>query len=247
MDAVFLEVYLALYDMLNDDDEEIRDLTASTASWVLSYSSVSPGKAIALSSLNASGLLATFIAQSYSTSRYLCNKTLRYIVGQKTRASSSAGRKRLAPVSDLIAELRKESTVLFVAEKQNLFIDEIRELDVWTEALFRLAESSYDDSLFPGVCQWVLEGLAYLSGLVANQALTDGFLGWTAKPEIYTLVMRIITVASALISKDFPASRLLGQHQGTLREGLTSLLHNGRGASLHPGLLSPVEMVLQSS
>lgn len=232
--------------MLNDDDEEIRHLTASTASWVLSYSSVSPNRAISLSALNASGLLATFIAQNYPTSRPLCNKALRYIIGQKTRVSSSIGRRKLTPVCDLIAELRKESTILFVAEKQNLFIDEIRELDVWTKSLFYLAETSFSDPLFAEVCTWVSDGLFYLAKLVADPAQTDGLLGWTSKPEIYEIGMRIITISSALISKDFPVSTILGKQQDTLRGGLKSLLDNGRRALLHPGLLLRVDMALNS-
>ena len=138
VDAVFLNIYLALYDMLNDDDEEIRDLTSSTASWVLSYSSLSPGKSVSLSPLDASALLATFIAQSYSTSLSLCNTAIQYMVGQKARISSPMRRRKLIPVSDIISELRKESTVLFVEEKQNLFIDDIRDLDIWAKTILHL-------------------------------------------------------------------------------------------------------------
>lgn len=109
-----------------------------------------------------------------------------------------------------------------------------------------MAETSFSDSLFAEVCTWVSDGLSYLAALVADPAQTDGLLGWTSKPEIYELGMRIITIASALISKDFPASKFLGKQQDTLREGLKSLLDNGRSASLHPGLLSRVEMALNS-
>lgn len=71
MDAVLLDVYLVLYDLLNDDDDEIRDVAASAASWVLSRSSVSPDADVALAPLNASALLADFIIDNYSDSKLL--------------------------------------------------------------------------------------------------------------------------------------------------------------------------------
>ena len=244
-DADFLNIYLALYDMLNDDDEEIRDLAASAASWILSYSSLSPGKSVSLSPLNASEALAAFIARSYSTSTSLCNKALQYMAGQKARASNSLSKRKLIPVSDLISDLRKESTVLFVEEKQNLFIDDIRDLHIWTKSIFHLEESSFEGSSLPELCQWVSDGLFYLSGLATDKSGMDGFLGWTAKPEIYNLGMRMVAIASTFISKEFPASGMLAQQQKVLGERLKALLDNGQTVSLHPRWLSMIEMVLK--
>lgn len=230
--------------MLNDDDEEIRDVTASTASWVLSYSSVSPGKAVALDCLNAGELLAAFISQNYSSSRPLCDKILQYITGQKRRASGRVSRAKPIAVSGLISEFRKESTILFVEEKQNLFIDEDREQDLWTKSLFHLAEFAYDGSSITEVCRWVSEGLSYLCELADGNVELDGPLGWTSKPEIFTLGVRVINIAIALSSKDFPASKLVGlQQQDILREGIKSLADRGRGAALHPEWLSRAQTV----
>jgi hypothetical protein len=248
VDEVCLDIYLSIYDMLNDDDEEIRDITASTASWVLSYSSVSPGKAVALDCLNASELLTAFISQNYSSSRYLCNKVLRYITGQKPRASSPASPTKPIPASALMSEFRKESTVLFVEEKQNLFIDETRELDVWIKNLFQLTETAYDGSSIAELCGWVSEGLSYLYGFADGSVEMDGPLGWTSKPDTFTLGMRVISLAVALASKDFPASKWLGQRkQNILEEGLKSLACIGPGAALHSDWLSRAQRVLESS
>lgn len=100
MDHVFLDVYFVLYDILNDDDEELRDIAASVASWVLSYSSVSLSKAVSRSPLNAAALLAEFIARSYPDSRLLFHKIARYTTGQEPRISGSIDRTKLIPVSD---------------------------------------------------------------------------------------------------------------------------------------------------
>lgn len=231
--------------MLNDDDEEIRDLAASTTSRLLSHSDVSPSKAIILDYVNSRDLLATFISQNYSTSQCLPDKILQYINGQKSRASGSVSPGKPIPVSNLISELRKESTILFVEEKQNLFIDEVCELDVWTKNLFRIADSSYDSSTIIEVCAWVSNGLSCLIELVGDEAGRDGLLGWASKPELFTLGVRVISIAAMLASKNFPASKLLGHRQDTLKEGLKALVDTGRGAALHPEWLSRAEKALE--
>ncbi|RJE17169.1 HEAT repeat protein, partial [Aspergillus sclerotialis] len=106
-----------------------------------------------------------------------------------------------------MSEFRKESTVLFVEEKQNLFINEIREVDVWIKSLFHLTETAYDGSSIAELCGWVSEGLSYLYGFADGNVEMDGPLGWTTKPETFTLGMRVISLALALASKDFPASK----------------------------------------
>lgn len=241
-----MDIYLIICDMLVDDDEEIRDLMASTASWVLSYSSVSPARAVSLDCLSANALLTTFISQNYSSSPRLCNKILQYIAGQTPRVSSAASRTKPTPVSNLMTEFRKESTVLFVEEKQNLFIDEVRELDVWTMNLSQLTKTAYDESLITEVFEWVSEGLSYLSGLARDSNEMDGLLGWTSKPEVFTQGVRVISIVGTLISKEFPASRVLGQQTDILRDGLKSLADSGRRVELHPEWLSRAQTVLES-
>ena len=245
MDAVFLDLYLILYDMLNDDDDEIRDVAATIASSVMSYSSVSPDQVVSLVSVNASDLLATFIAQNYSTSRSLCNNVLRYLSGQQPRVSGSSTRQRLTPVSELVPELRKESTVLFVEEKQNLFIDEIREADVWTKELPRLAESAYAESVLAEVSTWVADGLAYFCQLLAVDAGRDGLLGWTSKGELFILGVRIISIAGVLASDKIHAPNLLDHHRESITKGLRGLVENGESAALHQGWILRAQAALE--
>ena len=245
MDAVFLDVYLILYDMLNDDDDEIRDVAATIASSVMSYSSVSPDLVISLASVNASDLLATFIAQNYPTSRPLCNNVLQYLSGQQLRVSGPSTRQRLTPVSELVPELRKESTVLFVEEKQNLFIDEIREVEIWAKELPRLAESAYAESVLAEVSTWVVDGLAYFCQLLAVDAGRDGLLGWTSKGELFTLGVRVISIAGVLASDEFHAQKLPDHHRESITKGLRGLVKNGERASLHQGWIVRAQTALE--
>ncbi|CAG7982284.1 unnamed protein product [Penicillium olsonii] len=231
-DAVLLDVYLTLYDLLNDDDDEIRDAAASTASWLLSHSSISPDTDVTLAPLNASALLAEFIIRNYTTSPILGRRVLLYLTGQEPRISGSSETKRLVPVSDLIAEYRQDSTVLFEEEKQNLFIDDAREVQVWSRALVQLEQSAYTDSPVHEVSTWATQGLSYLTSLVGPGAEPDGLLGWASKPEIFNLGFRVIAIASALKPDES-------------RESIARLLELGREVSLHGHLLAVLSGVLE--
>ncbi|CAG8398747.1 unnamed protein product [Penicillium salamii] len=230
--AVLLDVYLILYDLLNDDDDEIRDVAASTASWVLSHSSVSPDTDVTLAPLNASALLADFIIHSYTTSPILGRRCLLYLTGQEPRISGSDEPKRLVSVSDLVTEYRQDSTVLFEEEKQNLFIDNVREVEVWSRALVQLQQSAYIDSPVREVSTWASEGLAYLTSLVGPGAEPDGLLGWASKPEILSLGFRVISIASALDPSE-------------TRGSLTRLLELGQEVSLHGRWLDMLSSALE--
>ncbi|KAL4933322.1 THADA/TRM732 family protein [Aspergillus undulatus] len=251
VDATFLEIYLILYDLLNDDDEELRDIAASTASWILSYSSVSPSKAVTLSPINASELFATFLADNYTQSQLLSTRAIRYILGLEPRigdsSRSSESETTLMPVSYITSELRKESTILFEEEKQNLFIEAVREVDLWCEALTRLAV--LDEQLLKDVFSWVSDGLTCFSDILARPDGEDGLVGWIAKPEAYTLAVRVVSLASVMGSRGFSASAggaLGGDAQGLLKGKLRTLLETGRSGLLHVDLLERIEGALDA-
>ncbi|KAL3471955.1 putative death-receptor fusion protein-domain-containing protein [Aspergillus californicus] len=246
VDPIYLEIYLSLYDLLNDDDEELRDIGASTASWVLSYSSVSPEKTVTLSPMNASELFALFITDNYADSQLLCTRTLGYILGQESRIGDSSYGKSLMPVSTIATELRKESTILFEEEKQNLFIEDVREFDIWSRGLARLATASYDGRLLEEIFTWVSDGLTSFSDILSGENGQDGLIGWTAKPEAYVLGVRVIGLAGTLALKEFSASGILGDRQTVLREKLQTLLERGRDALLHDDLVGRIQAALES-
>ncbi|KAL4992354.1 putative death-receptor fusion protein-domain-containing protein [Aspergillus falconensis] len=245
VDQSFLEIYLILYDLLNDDDEEVRDIAASTASYVLSYSSVSPQKAVSLSPMTASELFATFIADHYAGSALLFTRTTRYILGLEPRIGDSSSGKPFVPVSESTAEIRKESTILFEEEKQNLFIESIREIDLWSDVLMRLDEAAFDEKLLKELSVWVSDGLSCLSDILARPDGEDGLVGWMAKPEAYTLGVRVVSLAGVLASKEFKAPGLLdADAQGVLKKRLEGLLETGQTGLLHVNLLERIGVAL---
>lgn len=242
---MLLDVYLILYDMLNDDDDEIRDVAASAASWILSYSSVSPDADVALAPLNASALLADFIIDNYSDSALLGQRVLRYLTGQEPRVSGSDERSHLVAVSDQIAEHRQDSTVLFVEEKQNLFIDDVREVELWSRALLRLTPTAYAKLSLDEMSAWAFDGLKYLCSLAGPEKEPDGLLGWVSKPEIFTLGLRVIAISSALGSQVFPVPGSLRVQPTAFRGSLESLLVPGKSSSVHGDWLSRIQRALE--
>lgn len=243
MDAVLLDIYLVLYDLLNDDDDEIRDVAASAASWVLSHSSVSPNADVTLAPLNASTLLADFIIDNYKDSAYLGQRVLRYLTGQEPRISGSDEFSHLVAVSDQIKEYRQESTVLFEEEKQNLFIDDVREVEVWSRALLRLTRSTYTKISLDETSAWAYDGLTYFCSLVGSEKEPDGLLGWVSKPEIFNLGLRVIVISSALSSEVFQVD--LPVQPNAFRTSLESFLSAGRLSSIHEDWLSKIQAGLE--
>ncbi|KAL1847167.1 hypothetical protein Plec18170_008731 [Paecilomyces lecythidis] len=230
-------IYLILYDMLNDDDEELREISASVASHLLSYSSISPGKAVAVAALTASELLAEFIAIHYKSSCHLFRDAVRRVVGQPIGPGGS--QRRLVPVSQVASEYLKESTVLFVEEKQNLYIDDIREIKVWTEVLFGLEAQASDHTILQELSGWVTEGLSYFTNLALSS--NDGLLGWASKTDMFVLGMRVLSISKFLMSR---SSMVLGHREEDrliLKDRIQSFLEAGRSANLHDDWLSKLE------
>ncbi|KAJ9265996.1 hypothetical protein DTO212C5_6557 [Paecilomyces variotii] len=236
-----LDIYLILYDMLNDDDEELREISASVASQLLSYSSVSPGRAVALAPLTASKLLAEFIAAHYKNSHRLFRDAVRRVVGQAIGTSQG----RLVAVSQLASEYLKESTVLFVEEKQNLYIDDIREIDIWTGVLFGLEADASDPAIVQDFSGWVMGGLSYLTQLACSSK--DGLLGWASKTDMFVLGTRVLSAARFLVSQSSAAVGHREEDRLTLKQKVQSFLEAGRSANLHDDWLSKMESALASS
>lgn len=236
-----LDIYLILYDMLNDDDEELREISASVASQLLSYSSVSPGRAVALAPLTASKLLAEFIAAHYKNSHRLFRDAVRRVVGQAIGTSQG----RLVAVSQLASEYLKESTVLFVEEKQNLYIDDIREIDIWTGVLFGLEADASDPAIVQDFSGWVMGGLSYLTQLACSSK--DGLLGWASKTDMFVLRTRVLSAARFLVSQSSAAVGHREEDRLTLKQKMQSFLEAGRSANLHDDWLSKIESALASS
>lgn len=245
---VLLDVYLALYDTLNDDDEEVRDLGAEVVSWIVSTSPLHyPSQSLV--SLAASLRFSRFLAEVYSESSLLFIRAVQRFVGlpeshehlsASIEGDSSVTNLKFQPVHDLLISARTEDTALFAEEKQNLFIDEVREAQIWSGVLTMLSNYAYDAAIAAEVSTWVIEGIRTLIETAKSE--TDGALGWTSKPEVFTLGTRVIYGASVLLHWE-----KLGLVHGCgalVLEALEALKEAGRKSELHEMWIDRIEHML---
>lgn len=180
-------MYFILYDLLNDDDEELRDMAAVVASRCFSIEISTPRLPFA-----TTVWLADFLSRSFPKSEALFEGALFRFMG------SRRGSRLFSPVADHLATVQKESTVLFVAEKQNLYIDDIRETEIWSNVLIQLDYSEFTKALRPQFFSWISNGLVALCEQLRTGD-AKGLLGWMSRPDSFALSMRLVHGARAVL------------------------------------------------
>lgn len=196
---------LALYDTLLDDDDEVREIGASGVSIILGRSLVP---------LAAATEFAGWLSRTYADSELLHKTIIRRITGVHYHfLEYGLQQPDTRPVAEQLHEASKEDNALFMEEKQNLFIDEVREMKTWAAAL-RSAGGALGKQTAARLLPWVLDGLARLTEAAKKD---DGAFGWTAKPGVFTLCMSVILGARALIS------RCRSEGKGESAEAITRL------------------------
>ncbi|KAK2756662.1 hypothetical protein FQN54_005107 [Arachnomyces sp. PD_36] len=239
-----LDVYLILYDMLNDDDEELRDISTISCSYILkTLQNSRESDSSALVPLAASSQLARFLAKNYQESPQILHETIRRLTGQDVKLPANSLGTSMLAVSSFLDEYMQSSTVLFEEEKQNLFIDDAWEADVWSDVLGRLSIPSkrIHPTLSKKFPQWVSDGLLSLTEAAQLEG-AGGLLGFTSKPEIFVIGLRVIQAARLLLSKDLAVGFDFDKRLLTTRA--IQLLYVGREAWVHSRWLSNLESAL---
>ncbi|KAL0767562.1 hypothetical protein CaCOL14_009800 [Colletotrichum acutatum] len=240
-EAPLLPALIALYDALNDDDDEVRDLASLSAKHILSQP---------LAPLDAASSLLSYIATTYRDSPALHSLLASRLTGQISSDSTDANMQITAAAqwstaeSQLSAALRFDDS-LFAIEEQNLFIDEVRESKRWA-AVFRdvFAPSSATSTSFASstsaaaahkaLTTWTSAGLDALLALTSLPAYADdGPLGWTSDPDVYAVCARVLLAAAALTKVN---GGVVVDGSEALKEKLVELGDVGQRGRLH-GLL----------
>lgn len=232
--APLLGVYIALWDALMDDDEEIRDLAAKVASKLLSRSLSlnrdEDPRHVPMSPASVRPRLMESIQSQEIWAKRLCEEAVLRLSGASASQRISSGTSSEAimncipPFSEMMSEAWKPDTALFVEEKQNLYIDEVQEARCWADVL---STSKYAEAATTAIwtlSAWTLDGLAYLAQVIASEE--DGPLGWTSKPEVYTLGTRIISAAKVLIHRRVEVDRCTMLLKDIVQKGTKNQLHD---------------------
>ncbi|MCJ1396622.1 hypothetical protein MMC18_009513 [Xylographa bjoerkii] len=238
---VFLGIYLALYDLLLDDDEDVRDIGALVVSWICSSSTSSPDPAstgnISLCPVVAVEKLLEFLVTAYHGSRALLHEAVSRLTGEKSTSTHDKNIVGTAFISqaeletfssslrDLFKTARKEDTSLFVEEKQNLYIDPVQESQRWASVLVHISLAVLQDSVASCLVEWVLAGLECLVDIADHEV--GGPLGWMSKPEVFTLGIRVLEAARVV--QDWQKRGLVLQSPD-----LEGLVTKFKRADIHP-------------
>lgn len=164
-----LGISLILYDLLNDDDDEVRD-EALEATGKLRLHKIDAMANLPLSALAARETLLHHLEDQFRGTREFAEAALFNImrVGHSPMAlSHHGGSQKLLKLSvaSRLSAIAKTKNDLFAEERQNLYSDDMNELHVWTQVLHR---GGYP-SLAPeskAIVDWTLDGIGEVTELL---------------------------------------------------------------------------------
>ena len=238
----FLDVYFAVYDTLLDDDEDVRSEGSSIISYILSEST----GGIQLKPLVAATRLLEFLCSTYADSKHLYIKATARMIGAEVRDFEGRnpvnGALHCEPVSTLLSAAREEDHSLFVEEKQNLYRDDVQEAQRMAQLLLSLKPAALDPHVAYFLRDWTLAGLKILIENTKAEG-QDGPLGWTSKPEVYTLGMRVIVAAKVVITWDLSGER--EREVERMVDSIKEFLEVGKSGEVHGLWIREAEMVLE--
>lgn len=192
-ESLRINLYLTAYGTLNDDDNDIRELGAKIALRIVAASAPHKSHPRDVVPGVACQILGAYLVKNHYHSEVLVMQAIRRLVGEKETSAfvfSSCGA--------TILQAARVDVTLFGEEKQNLYIDEAREADVWSRMLMQLSSDALPRQLRDGFTEWVVDGLNTLT--TAAMSELDGPLGWTSKPDVFTLGLRVIHGADVLLN-----------------------------------------------
>lgn len=199
---------LALYDTLNDDDEEVRDLGSAALKHVAGVSLVP---------VEAAGRLLQRLAATFGSLPQFRAAVAGRIVG----AWSPAAERQLA------AALRFDDS-LFAVEEQNLFVDEVRETRRWVAVFDSLswsaaaagsdAAAAAAAAVLASLESWVRGGIDKLTELAQGEQ--DGPLGWASDAHAFAIATRIVHGYLVLVRSGSAGEELTARVEGLKQAAL---------------------------
>jgi len=236
--GVLVKAIYIVYDGLNDDDEEIRDTVAKVASRLLTAVGTTR-MSFTLKPEAASIRLVEDMANVLASSAELCIEALHRL----TSSGLSHGAMDLT-VSSMLRTANADDNVLFVQEKQNLYVDEVRDATRWARLLQRLRNEAITSRQATALTRWALGGIKSLTDTA--EAQNRGQMSWSSGSDNFILGMRVICAAE--VSLDWSSRSSQDIRNGSrILEALGNLAKIGRNFQLHDLWLQKVEAILRRS
>jgi hypothetical protein len=221
---------LILYDMLQDDDDEIRDLSALATSTFIS--TTSSRKAEPTVPILATQQLLTHLLALFPRSSALATHALR-------RLSASPSALFSTSFADILEEVTKPQTALFAQEKQNLFKDDALDALCWARVLSSPGiVGALPASVLESAATWTHSALTTLTA--RYEAESDGALGWASKPEVFVWLIRIICLSETILQNGMNS-----EGKTEVKLGLAKLVAAMGKSEGHAVLIKRAEKVLE--
>ncbi|KAL2424894.1 hypothetical protein ABEF91_003824 [Exophiala dermatitidis] len=239
--GIGLRLLLILYDLLNDDDEEVR-FEAVEATRKLELHRVRTTGELGFCALAARELLLREVSERYLETKELGRSALLKLmkVGQEGDSSysiNSTGMPFHTSVASNLKAIIKAKGDLFAEERQNLYIDDLREIEVWSKILHNNHLRFLNAEQIDLAVGWTTDGLNQLLHLLQTEQrsripASTGYqqsveevenfsalfnpLGATYDHEILVVFLKVVCIARILLAEDetkprFPAVRELLQ------------------------------------
>ncbi|KAK2740916.1 hypothetical protein FQN57_005920 [Myotisia sp. PD_48] len=185
-----LHCYVILYDMLNDDDEELRRMAALAAAPVLVEQSSIP-RLPAATAID----LTEFLTDHFTDLPGIFEYSLRRFLGVHRTTSLFS--------SNLVVfmEAANDLEELFAADKNNLYIDDVREVETWARVLCKLPYNDENAFLYEQMYPWVLDGLSTMVEATRAHPI-DGVLGWTSSASVFVAGLRTLYGAKIILERE---------------------------------------------
>lgn len=216
----FLPLLLALYDTLNDDDEEVRDLGSAAFQHIAG---------VALVPIEAASRLLQWLATTFGQLPQFRAVLASRIVGDAsltaaaaTAATAAAALESWTPAAEQLTAALQFDDSLFAVEEQNLFVDEVRETKRWV-AVFESVSWDGENGGGVGVVlaaldRWVRGGVGKMRQVVRGQE--DGPLGWASDAKVFAIATRILHGFLVLVKSGSASDELVAEVARLKQEAL---------------------------
>ena len=242
---------MVLYDLMNDDDEDIRVIAASATSKILSTGEAASDPYTELLPQAASEKLARILSGQWRGDPYFSLTALKRIcpalMTDLCWGSSSVNGKQ-AFTKTLPQRTQQTSTALFEEERQNLYIDNLREVELWSNVL-RVSmppARDYRERLE----DWVLASLRDLNKYLDGEAASGAPLGPTSQLGVFVLFMQVVHLAGLLLYWEHATSSIEEKSAAQTREwdilqAARTLAEVGRRVCIQERILRSLDNVLE--
>jgi hypothetical protein len=194
-----------LRSLLNDDDEDVRSLSAHTASTFLGRDNSSLQLGVLADGACASAVsaqledhLRSMVCDCALKPEVLFHKWLD--VSPETHLTSYL---MASPVNLRLNMIKTESRALFAVERQNLYIDEVQEVHFWSSMWGTMAKQrpQLPEKVKIAMASWVADGLSAMLAMLGEIGDVSPMLSnMTHDIDTLLLILRVVGIAKAYVA-----------------------------------------------